>query len=83
LVRRGDSTIVHLISFLPSRLGDGLDLVLDPFPLVDVPIEIRSERNPNRVSVQPQGNPLQHSFIDGYVRVNVTLNDGHGMIVIE
>lgn len=82
VVDKGGSRVVHLLSFLPSRQGDGLDLVTDPFPLVDLDLAIRWD-GPARVMLQPHGRELKVSEEDGYVRTTVTLVDGHGLVVVS
>ena len=82
-VRRGSTTVVHLISFLPSRQAEGLDIVHDPFPLVDMPLAVRLDAAPGRVTLQPAGKELPFSYTDGYVHTSVTVLDGHALMVIE
>jgi hypothetical protein len=87
------SRVVHLLSFVASRQAEGvspitgqtegIDLVDDPFPLVDLPISVRSPAAPRSVILQPHGIPLAWEHRDGRVRATVTIADGHGMIVIE
>ena len=48
VVRKGATTIVHLLSFAPERRGE-LDIVEDALPLVGLPISIRTDRPPKRV----------------------------------
>ncbi|REF36996.1 alpha-amylase family protein [Thermasporomyces composti] len=83
VVDRGDTRVVHLLSFLPSRQGDRLDLVTDPFPLVDCELAIRWDGPTPRVTLQPHGQELPASWEDGYVRTTVTLVDGHGLVVVS
>lgn len=82
-VRREGTTVVHLISFLPSRQADNLDIVHDPFPLVDVPVSVRLDTAPDRVTLQPAGLELPFEYADGYARTRVTVLDGHAMLVFE
>ena len=60
-----------------------MDIVEDPAPLVDVPIAVRCNAEPQSVTLQPHGTGLDFGSEDGYVRTTLTLLDGHGMIVIE
>ena len=83
VVQAGEATVVHLLSYLPSRLGYELDLVFDPFPLVDVDIEVRMRSVPRRVSQQPAGKELDWAYQGGYVTTKVTVLDGHTMVVLE
>jgi hypothetical protein len=83
VVRTEDSTVVHLLSFLPSRHADDVDLVHDPFPLVDMEVSVRAAREPARVSLQPAGEEPEWSYRDGYVHTRVTVLDGHAMLVLD
>jgi hypothetical protein len=82
-VRRDHTTIIHLISFLPSRQAENLDIVHDPFPLVNMPISIRLDAAPSRLTLQPAGLELPFTYSDGYAHTTVTLLDGHAMLVFE
>lgn len=87
------SSVLHLISFVATRSAEisgaakvrhpGLDLVEDPFPLVDVDVALRVDRDIAAVHLQPDGLPLDHTVEDGYLRVTPTILDGHGMVVVE
>ncbi len=87
-VRRGpDRTVVHLLSYLPTRVGSGLgaeiDLVDDPFPVVDVEVQIASETEPSTATLEPAGTALPLSWADGVATTTVTVLDGHAMIVLR
>jgi hypothetical protein len=82
-VRKGDTTIVHLVSFLPSRQANDLDLVTDAFPLVNMPIAVRLDQRPRRALLQPQGQEVPFNWQDGYAETSVTLLNGHAMLVFE
>lgn len=82
VVRTESSTVVHLLSFIPAREADGIDLVHDPVPLVDVPVRIRCSVPPAVVTLQPAGTPLEWTHNAGYVDLTVTVLDGHAMIVL-
>jgi hypothetical protein len=60
-----------------------MDVVEDPFPLVEMPIFVRAERKPARVFLAPDGKVLEFKYQDGYVQTVVTVLDGHKMLVIE
>ena len=82
-VYKDGATIVHLISFLPSRQAEDLDIVHDPFPLVDMPISVRLEEAPKGVTLEPEGQNLDFSYKDGYAHTRVTVLNGHAMIVFS
>jgi hypothetical protein len=50
VVRTPSSTVVHLLSFLPSRQAEGMDLAHDPFPMVNIPVAGRVSRGADRVA---------------------------------
>ncbi|MEU4114172.1 beta-galactosidase trimerization domain-containing protein [Kitasatospora sp. NPDC028055] len=83
VVRTDTATVVHLTSFVPSRETPELDLVHDPFPLVDVPVSLRLAAAPRSVRLQPAGQELAWEHDGGYVHVRVTTADGHAMVVVE
>ncbi len=74
---------MHLVSFLPSRQADNLDIVHDPFPLVDMPISVRLDAAPSRVTLQPAAQDLPFAYSDGYAHTRVTVLEGHAMLVVE
>jgi hypothetical protein len=75
------ATVVHLLSFIPARLARDLDLVYDPFPLVDVEVILRLGSPPASVTLQPEGKELAFSYQDGYVSARVTVLGGHAVVV--
>ncbi|GGG08194.1 alpha-amylase family protein [Paenibacillus abyssi] len=83
VVRKGGNLMVHLLSFYPERRADDLDLVEDPFPLVDMPIAVRTDQEPKRVYLAPAKRELAFTYSDGYVHARVTVLDGHAMLVVE
>ena len=60
-----------------------MDIVEDPFPIVDMPIEVKFAGRPKRVYLAPAGTDLAFAWEGGYVRTRVTILDGHAMLVIE
>jgi hypothetical protein len=83
VVETATATAVHLLSFVPARLAAGLDLVYDPFPLVDVQVAVRLGAVPARVTLQPAGAELSFSYQGGYASTSVTVLDGHAVLVLE
>lgn len=91
--------VLHVVSYLSTRVTEGLDydpagagellptpidLVQDPFPLIDVPIAIRvDDRRVTGVHTQPDGNALAWEVADGYLTTTLTCLDGHTMIVVD
>jgi Hypothetical glycosyl hydrolase 6/Beta-galactosidase trimerisation domain len=83
VVRADDSTAVHLLSFLPSRQAENLDLVHDPFPLLDVPVSVRLDNPPQSATLQPSGQELELTYDNGYAHTAVTVTDGHALVVFS
>jgi len=83
VVETDNATVVHLLSFVPARLGSDLDLVYDPFPLVDIDIALRLENTPRRVTLQPAGQELTFWDNGSYTSTRVTLLYGHGIVAFE
>ncbi|MGW0590540.1 alpha-L-fucosidase [Streptosporangium sp. NPDC002607] len=67
---------------IPAQ-AKGLDLVLDPFPLVDVEVEVRVDGPPSSVMLRPHDVEPEWEYRDGRVRARVTVPDGHGMLVLR
>ncbi|HET7560738.1 MAG TPA: hypothetical protein VFK80_12340, partial [Limnochordia bacterium] len=78
-----DRLVLHLLSFLPARKHPSLEVVEDAFPLVDVPVAIRSERRPQRVYTAPNGSDLNWRYADGYVQTQLSSTAGHVLVVVE
>ncbi len=83
VVETDRATAVHLLSFVPARLARDLDLVYDPFPIVDVEVALRLGAAPGRATLQPTGDELSFSYQGGYASTRVTVLDGHGVLVFE
>ena len=83
MVKTKSSLVTHVLSFSAERRAENLDVVEDAFPLVEVPMEIKSEKTPARVTLQPHNKVLEFTYDKGYVNLNLTLLDGHGMIVLD
>jgi hypothetical protein len=83
VVCKGDTVVVHLISFCPERRADDLDIVEDPLPLVEMPIAIKIDKEPRCVFLAPNERDLLFEYRDGYVHTKVTVLDGHALLVIQ
>jgi hypothetical protein len=87
------STVLHLLSFVATRVAElsgvakvrhlGLDLVEDPFPLVEIDVALRVDREIAAVHLQPDGLPLDHTVEDGYLKIAPTVLNGHAMVVVD
>jgi hypothetical protein len=83
IVRKGNATVVHLLSFCPERRAENFDTVEDALPIVDMPIAVKTDSNPQRVFLAPNERDLPFEYLDGYVHTNVTVLDGHALLVIQ
>lgn len=87
--RGPDRTVVSLLSYLPTRVGaglggEGLDLVDDPFPLVDVEVGVVCPTTPTSATSQPTGEVLDLTVDeDGTARVRLTVLGGHALLVLD
>lgn len=79
----GGSTVVHLLSFLPTRHGEGRDLVHDPFPIVDIEVSVRLDTEPARATLEPVGQELGLTWDGERAATRVTVLDGHAMVVFH
>jgi hypothetical protein len=83
VMKQGDRTVAHILSFSAERRADNLDIVEDPFPLVDIPISIKLPSVPTRAYLAPCETDLEFNYQDGYAQVRVTILDGHALLVFE
>lgn len=83
VVRVGESTVVHLLSFIPTTAAPGLELVTDPVPVVDLELRVRCDSEPTRVRLQPTDEPVEFNYDGRYVKVVISFGTGHTMLVID
>jgi hypothetical protein len=76
-------TIVHLLSYIPERRTQSLDLVEDVIPLHDVKISLRMAKAPKSVYLAPEKQILVHQHKAGRVELTVPKIEGHAMVVFE
>ena len=83
IVRVGNRLIVHFLSFCAERRADGLDIVEDAIPMVNVPVAVKVEVRPTRVFLAPDERDVAYRYCDGYVHANISEDKGHAMLIIE
>lgn len=91
VVQTDDAVVVHLLSFLSTRVADGqtvghqgqhgLDLIEDALPVVDARLSIRLDAPPSRVTLEPGGEALDVEWDGAYATVPVSYTTGHAMVV--
>lgn len=83
VVKTDQATVVHLLSFYPERRAEGLDIVEDAVPVVDMLMKVKVSHAPSRVYLAPEEKDVTFSYEEGYVKANITFTSGHSMLVIE
>lgn len=83
VVQTNTHLAIHLLSFSSERRAEGLDVVEDAIPLVDMPLAIRCPAAPSKATLQPMGRALPLEYQNGYAHTRVTLTDGHGLVVLD
>ena len=83
VIRKGKRTAVHLLSYIPMRRTNALDIIEDAVPLIDMPLAVRFPRQPRHALVAPVGDALPFEYKDGYAHVEVTTAEGHVLVVFE
>lgn len=79
----GDRSILHLIHAVPQRRGEGVEVVEDILPLLDVRVGVRLNRPAERVTVAPGGEVLEHETRDDVTYATVPRVPGHRVVVFE
>jgi hypothetical protein len=83
VVRKGRRTVVHLLSYIPMRRTNDLDIIEDAVPLVDLPLAVRLPHRPKRAVLAPAGDALPFEYADGYAHTRITTTGGHVLVVFE
>ena len=55
----------------------------DAIPLLEQRLAVKLPAAPRGAALQPHGVGLPMEYRDGYAHVQVTLRDGHGMVVFD
>jgi hypothetical protein len=69
MVKTETSLVTHVLGFSAERRSEKLDVVEDAFPLVKVPMEIKMEKAPSKVTLEPQGETLDFVYEQGCVKL--------------
>jgi len=73
--------ILHLLYATPINRGRGIEVIEDIVPLFDVPVSLRL--NARRVTLVPEGRPLQFTRRKGRLEFTVPRLDLHQMIALD
>ncbi|MHB8997349.1 MAG: alpha-amylase family protein [Armatimonadota bacterium] len=76
--------MVHLMSYIPERRGNSVDMIEERIELRDVQIALRADGKAIKsVYLAPDKQALPFEVKDGYVQVTVPKVDGYAMVVFE
>lgn len=80
---QGEKTIIHILHYIAEKKSRRMTVVDTKLPLIDVEVKVYHEKMPQRVYLAPSREPLQFTYEDQYVYVEIPKLEGHGMVVIE
>lgn len=83
VMQQAGRTVVHLLHYIPERRGQQFDVIEDVIPLYNVAISVRQDQPVSRVTLEPSGQPLATTVVDGRVQVTVPEIHGHCMVVLH
>jgi hypothetical protein len=83
LRRRGHDLLVCLLHYCPQRRGQTIDIIEEAQPLVGVELDLRTERRPRMVTVEPHGTHLRCKWTDGRAKVVLPLVKGAALVVLR
>lgn len=76
--------MLWLMSYVPERRGNNVDMIEEPIQLRDVPVALRADgRDIKSVYLAPSREPLPFELRDGYVHTTVPQVDGYAVVVFE
>ena len=81
-VRNEKSTVLHFLSFIPERKTEGLDVVEDAIPVIDLAVTVKIPEKPARVFLAPEEKDLDFIYNKGVVKTSLSFYEGHTMLVI-
>jgi hypothetical protein len=81
--QRGTRTVLHLLHYSPERRTAQLDLIEDVVPLFDVPVSLKREKPPGKVSLAPGNQEIPFTHAGGRTSFLVPEVRGHQMVVLE
>lgn len=76
--------MVHVLSYVPERRGESIDMIEEPIILHDVSVALRMDDRPvGKVYLAPDGQPLEATEQDGYLHVVIPVVEGYALVVFE
>ena len=83
LVANENAAALHILSFCPERRANGLDIVEDAIPVVDMMVSVRRDNKPKRVYLAPRETDLAFEYESGRVKTKLSFAGGHAMLMME
>jgi hypothetical protein len=78
--QQGDALLVHLLHYVHQRRGHSLDVIEDVLPLHNATLSIRATQRPSAVQLVPEGQAIDWTWEEGYVRFTVPRVDGYQIV---
>ena len=75
--------MLHLLYAHTTVRGENTEVIEDTVPLYNVKCSVKYNKNPRKVTLQPQNEEIPFEFINGEVKFTVPEVDIHAMVVIE
>jgi hypothetical protein len=76
--------MVHVLSYVPERRGERMDMIEEPITLRNVRLSVRADGPaPRQVYLAPTRRKLPFECVKGYVHVTVPSVPGHALVVLE
>jgi hypothetical protein len=72
--------VLHLLYYVPERRCDEYDVIEDVVPLYNVPVAVRADKPVQRVTLVPQGEPVDFAVHSSYITFTVPEIEGHQMV---
>ena len=74
--------VIHLLHYIPERRGQAFDVIEDIIPLYHIELSLRLEQPVKKVTLVPQGQPLEYTRSGGRLIFTVPQVTGHQMVEI-
>nr|AIC77300.1 alpha-L-fucosidase [uncultured bacterium] len=81
--QQGADLLVHLLHYVHQRRGQGLDVIEDALPLVDIELSVRAECRPQTVQLVPELQPVEWSWQEGYVHLRIPRINGYQIVQLQ
>lgn len=76
--------MIHIMSYVPERRGEKIDMIEEPVELRDVKVMLRADKMKfKKAYLAPSEETLQFSENDGYAVVNIPIIKGYALLVFE